>query len=52
MAVVKERYQFAEQLYVLTEKSIEEIAQITGIPRRLFFVTQVTLRKTRASGRE
>lgn len=37
MAVSKERYQFAEQLYVFTDKSIDEIAEISGIPRRSLF---------------
>lgn len=37
MAVSNERYQFAEQLYVFTGRSIDEIAEITGIPRRSLF---------------
>ena len=37
MAVAKERYQFAEQLYVFTNRSMEEIAEITGIPRRSLY---------------
>ena len=32
-----ERYQFAEQLYSLTDKSIPEIAELTGIPKTTLY---------------
>lgn len=42
MPVSTERYRFAEQLYVFAEKSIDEIAEITGIPRRSLFTRAKT----------
>ncbi len=42
MSVSTERYRFAEQLYVFAEKSIEEIAEITGIPRRSLYTRAKT----------